>query len=156
MNRKSYRVIPLLHTLERPNFHFFQGCLLLIVKHFQNIHNSSLKVQHELRHLIVHAQGCFCPCSLFSGVLGNHLLAVLRVWVSLACCSMCLILCLLTKIAKNRSKRSKIALKLLTVCETGLHFRATSFGLARNQICLARKHSVSREIKHWCTTSREL
>ena len=83
---------------------------------------------------------------------------------------MCLILCLLTKIAKNWSNRSKIALKLLAVCETGLHFRAKSFGLARNHICLARKHSVSREtisvsreiisasreIKLWCRILREL
>ena len=77
--------------------------------------------------------------------------------MSLACCSMCLILCLLTKIAlKNLSNRSKITLKLLAVCKTGLHFRATSFGLAR-------KHSVSREIisilceiKLWCQISREL
>ena len=90
--------------------------------------------------------------------------------ISLACCSMCLVICLLTKIAQNRSNRSKNTLKLLAVCETSLHLRATSFGLARNQICLARKHSVSREtisvsreiisvsrkIKHWCTISREL
>ena len=96
---------------------------------------------------------------------------------SLACCSMCLIICFLTKIAQNLSNRSKITLKLLAVCETGLHFRATSFDLARNHICLARKHSVSRktisvsretisvsreiisvscEIKLWCTISREL
>ena len=83
--------------------------------------------------------------------------------ISLACCSMCLILCLLTKIAQNLSNRSKITLKLLAVCETGLHFRATSFGLARNHFCLARNLlvsceiiSVSCEIKLWCRISREL
>ena len=86
---------------------------------------------------------------------------------SLAYCSMCLILCFLTKIAQNWSKNT---FKLLSVCETGLHFRATSFGLARKHICLARKHYVSREtispsreiisvsckIKVWCPISREL
>ena len=84
---------------------------------------------------------------------------------------MCLMLCLLTKIAKNRSKRSKIALKLLAVCETGLHFRAKSFGLARNHFLSRAKsfwsvryfQNLARSMKHlraklnlWCRISCEL
>ena len=64
--------------------------------------------------------------------------------ISLACCSTCLVICFLIKIAlknlSNRSKQSFITAKLLAVCKLVCTFAWHPFDLARNHFCLARNY----------------